>query len=575
MDSTQSGHAFVSQPPEDYFCSICTRVMCDPHLTDCCGQHFCRSCLLQWFHKQGRRQCPHCRNQSLNHIIDLPLKRKINELDVYCPNKGVGCDFQLKLGQISDHLQKCEYTQLTCQQGCGSTVYRKDLESHHSNKCPKRKFVCPYCSVSGCYDHITTDHRKECPEFPVGCPRQCSSKRIKRKELPNHKRVCPLEPVTCTFCRKSMVRQKIQAHRQNDCPRRPVLCEFCSLGGPHNEITGPHVAKCSEYPVGCPRKCDEGKHIKRKDAPEHTKVCLLEPVNCAFFDSGCRTTLPRKDIATHMESNTQQHLQYCMAAQQNLVQSFNAQYQSLVHHFSALTAAHDHLQADHTKLKDDYQKTKTALKAAHDQLQADHTKLKDKYQKTETELKSHQSCDFIRTMLSPNLTLDNSLSFRVPVQKCDPAVEKIWTSTPFTLDATCRLILTMEYKVKLKDSQFHSRTGYNIKIGLSILKQEFGHVFQMPSDRKRDIHVEFTQVSTQSKSWFTQVHYGYGPNNRALTFCSRCCEGSSDDQTTTCNHSVYGDMHLVDTICKSTFSESPSLTFTLRLARHDHCYAKS
>ena len=537
----------MSQPPEDYFCSICTRVMCDPHLTDCCGQHFCRSCLLQWFHKQGRRQCPHCRNQSLNHIIDLPLKRKINELDVYCPNKGVGCDFQLKFGQISDHLHKCEYTKVTCQQGCGSTVYRKDLESHHSNKCPKRKFLCPYCSVSGCYDHITTDHRKECPEFPVGCPRQCSSKRIKRKELPNHKKVCPLEPVTCTFCHKSMVRQKIQAHRQNDCPRRPVLCEFCSLGGPHNEITGPHVAKCSEYPVGCPRKCDEGKHIKRKDAPEHTKVCPLEPVNCAFFDSGCRTTLPRKDIAAHMESNTQQHLQYCIAAQQNLVQSFNAQYQSLVHHFSALKTAHDQLQADHTKLKEEYQKTKQMIS---------------------TELRSHQSCEFIKTILSPNLTLDDSLSFRVPVQASDHAVEKIWTSAPFTLDATCRLILTMKYNVIKDSSQGHSRAGYNVKVALSILKTEFGHVFQMPSDRKRDIHVDFTQVSRR----YMQVRHG--PNNRALTFCSRCCESSSDDQATTCNHSVYGAMHLVDIICKSTFSETPFLTFTLRLAHHDHCYAK-
>ena len=40
---------FVKDPPDDYLCMICVKVLNEPHLTDCCGQHFCQVCLEQWF----------------------------------------------------------------------------------------------------------------------------------------------------------------------------------------------------------------------------------------------------------------------------------------------------------------------------------------------------------------------------------------------------------------------------------------------------------------------------------------------------------------------------------------------
>ena len=44
---------FVDDVPDRFMCQICTRVLHDPHLAVCCGQHFCESCLNRWFKKQA------------------------------------------------------------------------------------------------------------------------------------------------------------------------------------------------------------------------------------------------------------------------------------------------------------------------------------------------------------------------------------------------------------------------------------------------------------------------------------------------------------------------------------------
>ena len=84
--------SFVVEPSEEYHCPICAKVLVEPHVTDCCGQHFCEECLKQWFEEQlGEKICPHCRSEEFTHIRYLPLKRKINELPVYCSNRENGC----------------------------------------------------------------------------------------------------------------------------------------------------------------------------------------------------------------------------------------------------------------------------------------------------------------------------------------------------------------------------------------------------------------------------------------------------------------------------------------------------
>ena len=47
-------HEFVGEVPDRFNCQICAKVIREPHLAVCCGQHFCESCLNKWFTRQGK-----------------------------------------------------------------------------------------------------------------------------------------------------------------------------------------------------------------------------------------------------------------------------------------------------------------------------------------------------------------------------------------------------------------------------------------------------------------------------------------------------------------------------------------
>ena len=136
--------------PDDYQCMICTKLLKEPHLTDCCGQRFCQACLEQWFKKQAKKMCPHCRSETFTHIRDLPLKRKIDVLEVYCPNQAEGCEKIMKLGALDDHKNECGFAKVKCPRGCQSVdeIKRKDLKKH-AEVCPLEEVQCPF-SEAGC-----------------------------------------------------------------------------------------------------------------------------------------------------------------------------------------------------------------------------------------------------------------------------------------------------------------------------------------------------------------------------------------------------------------------------------------
>ena len=187
--------------PDDYQCMICAKVLNEPHLTDCCGQHFCQACLEQWFKKQAKKICPHCRSETFAHMRYVPLKRKIDVLEVYCPNQKEGCKEVLKLGVLDAHKRVCGFAKVTCTQDCGKLILRKDLMQHCNYKCPKRKIKCKCCGKMDYYEVISGKHTTTCEEYPVKCPRGCTQSmgEIKRKDLKKHAEVCPLEEVQCSF----------------------------------------------------------------------------------------------------------------------------------------------------------------------------------------------------------------------------------------------------------------------------------------------------------------------------------------------------------------------------------------
>lgn len=83
---------FVEEPDSVLICLICTRVLRESQLTDCCGNHYCRSCLKRWLKNSGRT-CPLCREKKFGILRDKKVERsvhglhvslKLNVLQIFC-----------------------------------------------------------------------------------------------------------------------------------------------------------------------------------------------------------------------------------------------------------------------------------------------------------------------------------------------------------------------------------------------------------------------------------------------------------------------------------------------------------
>ena len=234
---------FVGAVSDRLNCNICTKVLRDPHLTVCCGQHFCESCLNKWFTRQGKESCPHCRAEGeFNHVIHKGLRSEVNQLKIRCSNHGVGCQWTGELGELK-HLESdngCGFVMVECPRKCSSfvpnlafqvtMVKRNDMQEHLTQSCYLRPYQCVFCGLKDTYEAITgwglvfpivdengyAGHRAECPEAPLTCPNKCGADRIKRKNMESHRSQCPQEPVECPFaeagCKVEVRRQQLEDH---------------------------------------------------------------------------------------------------------------------------------------------------------------------------------------------------------------------------------------------------------------------------------------------------------------------------------------------------------------------------
>ena len=349
--------------PERFQCSICTKVLRDARLTECCGQHFCDSCLTNWLKRQ--KTCPHCRKLRFQSMINKEKIREINDLRIRCTNREKGCDWVGEMRLLEDHLKSdkgCGYVIIECMYipdkayipiRCGKSLERRHLTNHKEKECIYRPYICEYCGHKGTFKGITMEmspwmkffnlgtkvpsHYEECGEYPLECPNKCGEIYIKRKDMKAHHDICPLEPLKCPFkvCHKTILRKDMESHKR-ECDYRPYSCEYCGHRGTFMDITGirlglglrlestSHYDNCDQYPLECPNKCSE-TNIKRRDMKGHCDICPLEPLDCPFKDAGCTDKIQRKDMEKHIESNTQQHLlkshQILMKAYQQLKKS--------------------------------------------------------------------------------------------------------------------------------------------------------------------------------------------------------------------------------------------------------------
>ncbi len=194
-------YKFVDKVPEDHQCTICTNILTDPVLTGCCGQHFCEACLYTWLDTESREYCPHCRNEDMEYIQSLHMKRNVNKLKIYCPNQSKGCEHITTLGECEKHLEtKCVFEDVSCTLKCGERMPRQELGNHENNQCSHRHVTCSYCETIVMHKNINTkSHFEKCPGYPLPCPNDCGQKDIQRSLIEAHRQVCPLELVQCPF----------------------------------------------------------------------------------------------------------------------------------------------------------------------------------------------------------------------------------------------------------------------------------------------------------------------------------------------------------------------------------------
>ncbi len=81
LDLVEGGDA-----DDDAICDVCSKILRDPHLTLCCGKHYCATCLEQWLEKQHvgaeTNSCPQCRKSPFKHVLDKSMNRKLNAIKV-------------------------------------------------------------------------------------------------------------------------------------------------------------------------------------------------------------------------------------------------------------------------------------------------------------------------------------------------------------------------------------------------------------------------------------------------------------------------------------------------------------
>jgi hypothetical protein len=124
---------FVNSVPEDLVCGICLAAAQDAVVTEECGHLFCRDCITQAMVR--KKECPVDRTPlSLDHIHkDVRSQRKIKELVVFCPQKGLGCAWTGAYSDVERHVPKCEFTAVACpfeSHGCNVQCSRKQLGEH-------------------------------------------------------------------------------------------------------------------------------------------------------------------------------------------------------------------------------------------------------------------------------------------------------------------------------------------------------------------------------------------------------------------------------------------------------------
>ena len=242
-------HILTSPPDDSLMCMVCEQVT--TMQTPCCRHTLCVTCHKEWAARGNT--CPNCRRRPFGIERNTRTQMTLQRLVAYCPNWTYGCPWKGGISSTQDHAaDRCPYETVKCPHQCGKWLPRHELGTHAVQECAKREVVCPCClknqkSVIDSSQHtpvksvqdglwnmmksainwafsspltfelLTTQHYKECPDWPARCPNGCSKDlTLTRSTVDNHcSKVCPEAFVSCRFAPMGCI---VRVKRKNLAP---------------------------------------------------------------------------------------------------------------------------------------------------------------------------------------------------------------------------------------------------------------------------------------------------------------------------------------------------------------------
>ncbi|XP_064398235.1 TNF receptor-associated factor 4-like [Halichondria panicea] len=223
-------YQFVEEPSDNLKCLICLCVARDPqqHGNGGCGKIYCKSCIDQYMMINDK--CPNCR-KVITTFKDERSNRDIQSLKVKCTNHTNGCQWVGELRHVDEHPNTCVYVKLPCPNDCGdgseivlieaTQFFRKDLQKHLKDECPRRQYSCPHCQETDEYRYTTGEHIKICPKMVIQCYNTPHCKATFPQETKDaHLSTCQYQKIACKYsefgCKKIPFRKDLQKHENDD-----------------------------------------------------------------------------------------------------------------------------------------------------------------------------------------------------------------------------------------------------------------------------------------------------------------------------------------------------------------------
>ncbi len=148
-------------------------------------------------------------------------ERDIQSLKVKCENHQQGCQWVGELRSAAKHPKTCEYVKVPYNYECeggNEQLFRKDLEQHLAEECPRRLYNCPHCNKPGEYKDITSqEHIDICPKLIIACP-NCKIS-FERENKLEHFSTCKYQAINCKYselgCKTILMRKDLPEHENN------------------------------------------------------------------------------------------------------------------------------------------------------------------------------------------------------------------------------------------------------------------------------------------------------------------------------------------------------------------------